>query len=78
MKKKEKIRAYMFSIVFIFTIVGLGVAGIYKLARFYIKDEVDYNEWTVELGNKFETDFTTNFYKKFQFVNLNGAEIFAM
>ena len=32
----------------------------------------DYNEWSVDLGSKFETDIASNFYQKFQFVNFNG------
>lgn len=73
MHKNRKITAYGFLIVFFLTVMVLGGASFGKLARFYINDEIDYNEWTVELGNKFETDITTNIYKKFQFINLNGA-----
>ena len=44
-----------------------------NLINFYVNDEVDYNEWSADLGNKFETDISTTFCEKFQFVNINGA-----
>ena len=43
------------------------------MRQFYINDEVDYNEWNADLGNKFETDVATTFFEKFQFININGA-----
>ena len=73
MKNGRKLEAYIYLIVFFFVVIVLGSISFWKLSKFYIDDQTDYNEWTVELGNKFETDITTNFYKKIQFVNLNGA-----
>ena len=73
MQRNGKVTAYIFSIIFFFTVILFGGVSFIQLCKFYIHDEVDYNEWNVDLGNKFETDITTNFYNKIQFVNFNGA-----
>ena len=54
-------------------IIGLGFLSYRKLTKFYINQEKDYNEWTPDLGSKFETDIASTFFNKFGFVNLNGA-----
>lgn len=69
----KKVKRYSYLIIFLLIVVGLGVASFRKLVNFYINQEKDYNEWTPELGRKFETDITSTFYEKFSFVNLNGA-----
>lgn len=50
------------------------IAGISdcKVMNFYINDEIDYNEWNVSANSKFETDYISNFWLKYQYVNLNG------
>ena len=73
MQRNTKIRSYVWGVVFFIIVMVMGAASLVNLVKFYVNDETDYNEWTVELGNKFETDVTTNFFNKFQFVNLNGA-----
>ncbi len=69
----KKIRNVLFIAVFIIFITALGFVSTGKLLRFYINDEVDYNEWTADLGDTFSTDAATTFFHKFDFVNLNGA-----
>lgn len=69
----EKIKNYTYIIVFMIIVVGLGFLSYRKLVNFYANQERDYNEWTPELGSKFETDVASTFYHKFGFVNLNGA-----
>ncbi len=69
----NKIRNYAYIAVFLVIIIGLGFLSYRKLTNFYINQEKDYNEWTPELGSKFETDIASTFYNKFGFVNLNGA-----
>lgn len=59
--------------LFIVLIAIIGLLSCKNLISFYINDETNFNEWTPELGNKFEIDIATNFYAKNQFVNLNGA-----
>lgn len=73
MKDIRKVTSIIYVIVFIFMIGVIGSISLKNLIRFYINDEIDYNEWSADLGNKFETDITTTFFEKFQFVNLNGA-----
>lgn len=68
LKKQYKIFAVIFCVVLFF----LGVLGDYKLQRYYVYDEMDYNEWTVDAGDKLESQYASNFYKKIQFVNLQG------
>lgn len=65
-------RRVTFLLIFLIDICLLGSLCFVKLANYYVNDVVSYNEWSVELGNKFETDVSTNFYKKIEFVNFNG------
>lgn len=73
MRKREKVSCIMYVVVFFMAVVVLGVLSFGKLARFYVRDEVDYNEWSADLGSRLETDIATTFFEKFQFVNLNGG-----
>ena len=70
---KRNINSIAFTIVFVLLTVVLGTISFGKLVKFYVNHEVDYNEWTVDLGSKLETDIATTFFGKFQFVNMNGA-----
>ncbi len=72
MDKNKKISSIAYALVFIFAIFVVGFVSFVNLVDFYVNDRVDYNEWSADLGNKFETDEATAFFKKFQFVNLNG------
>ena len=57
-------------------LVLVGITGILSFIRHmnsYISDVPVNNEWTAELGTKFETDLAANFFGKFSFVNLNGG-----
>lgn len=67
------IRSHIYIILFLLIVIGLGFLSFNKLMRFYVNQELDYNEWTPELGSKFETDIASTFYNKFGFVNMNGA-----
>ena len=69
----KKTTAALFTVIFLIMVFGLGILSFSGLADHYINDEIINNEWTSELGNKFETDISSTFYKKFSFVNLNGA-----
>lgn len=73
MKKSKNISTILYVLVFIFAIALIGIISCKNLINFYVYDEVDYNEWTAELGNEFETDIATTFFEKIQFVNINGA-----
>lgn len=73
MKTERKLRSIIFMCIFLLVTVVLGTASFSKLVHFYMYDEVDYNEWSPDLGRKFETDIATTFYRKFGFVNMNGA-----
>ena len=52
----KKIKNYAYVVVFSLIVIGLGFLSYKKLTNFYINQEKDYNEWTPELGSKFETD----------------------
>lgn len=73
MKLKDKVSSITYVVVFVICIIMIGCLSCKNMINFYVNDEVDYNEWTADLGNKFETDIATTFFEKFQFVNLNGA-----
>lgn len=72
MKFEEKISA-VFAIVFLTVTVVPGMFSFGNLVSFYVSDEIDYNEWTADLGNKLETDIAACFCHKYDFVNFNGA-----
>lgn len=69
-KKRENIT---FLATFMIVIVLLGTVSFANLVNFYVNDVTDYNEWSADLGNRFETDEATSFCGKMQFVNFNGA-----
>ncbi len=69
----RKIANYAYTTIFLVLVLGMGLFSYINLAKFYINQEIDYNEWTPELGTKFETDVASTFCGKFSFVNLNGA-----
>lgn len=73
MHKKKNISCILFAAVFIVMIGAIGLISFGRLVRFYVYEEIDYNEWSADLGSKFETDVATTFLGKIQFVNLNGA-----
>lgn len=63
----------LFAFVFIIVLLSFSVISFYKTANFYVNGEIDYNEWNAETNSKFETDFISNFWGKYRFVELNGA-----
>lgn len=71
--EKEKIVSSVYILIFILVIAGIGIASTSNLIKFYVDDEIDYNEWNVDLGNEFETDIASTFWEKFQLININGA-----
>ena len=70
MSKKS---AVIFTGVFLIIIGLIGFLTFFRHMNFYINDVTVNNEWTAEMGNRFETDLASNFFGKFSFVNLNGA-----
>ena len=72
MRKKQSIYV-IFTAVFLIMVFGLGILSFAGLMNYYINDEIVNNEWIGKLGNKFETDISSTFFKKFSFVHLNGA-----
>ena len=65
--------AVLFTVFFLIIIFGFGILSFANLTGYYINDETVNNEWTAEMGNKLETDISSTFFRKFSFVNLNGA-----
>lgn len=69
MKRQNVILALLFILVISF----LGFISDYKLLDYYIND-IQYNEyWNPSLGRKNETEYSTVFFGKRTFVDLNGA-----
>lgn len=69
----KRLSLFTQAIVFVLIIIVIGFISFTNLVNFYVNQEVDYNEWTADLGNKFETDEATTFFEKFEFININGA-----
>ena len=73
MKRQKLLPTISYAIVFCIVTIVIGCFSFINLINFYVNDMIDYNEWSADLGTKFETDEATTFFQKFQFVNLNGA-----
>lgn len=62
----------IYGLIFGVILFSFGVVSAKKVIKFWVNGETDYNEWTVSMGSKWETDYISNFWGKIQFVNLNG------
>ena len=65
-------RIGLYGLFFIFIVVVFSGISAKNVFKFWIEDEADYNEWSVELGKKGENDFVNHFCGKKEFVNFNG------
>ena len=70
---RKKISTVTYAVVFILVTAVLGFFSFTNLAKFYVNGEVDYIEWTADLGSRFETDIATTFVDKYAFISMNGA-----
>lgn len=61
-----------FAVIFLLALFAISGISYVKLGRFYVLGEIDYNEWNASTGSKVETDYISNFWFKYQYVNLNG------
>lgn len=68
-----KLKNKLFVIIFLLIVIGVGALSFAQLTRFYMNQETVNNEWSPELGSKFETDIVSTFFEKMWFVDLNGA-----
>lgn len=73
MDKWKKRSAALFVAVFCLLVPALGAVSAYRLGDYYLNDVIDYNEWTPELGTRFETNIASTFFGKFAFVSFNGG-----
>ncbi len=71
-RRLNKLGNKLFSVIFVTVLVGITLLSSAKLLHFYMYQETDYNEWSIEAGNRIETDFITNFWQKYNYVNFNG------
>ena len=65
--------ALIYTAVFLLLVAVPGLLSFMKQMDVYVHHTAVDNEWTAELGSKFETDLASNFFRKFDFVNMNGA-----
>lgn len=73
MEENQKLSTTLYRIVFYIVVLFLSLLSGISFLSFSYGDKADTNEWTAELGNKFETDQASGFFMKYQFVNINGA-----
>lgn len=69
---RKRIQQKIMAVSFLIILFCFGFISDYKVMNFYINDVIDYNEWKTSVNSKFETDYISNFWKKIQYVNLNG------
>ena len=63
----------LFTAIFLILIFPLGILSAINLIRSTVQDEVINNEWTEDMGNKFESNIAAAFFGKDAFINLNGS-----
>ncbi len=63
----------IFTAFFLLLVVLPGFLSFLNQMIVYVHHTVVDNEWTAELGSKFETDLAANFFRKFDFIDMNGA-----
>lgn len=71
-KEWLKKRNFILLILFLLVTFSTFAISLVNLGRFYALDELDYTEWTADLGNPFETDLTSNLLGKVKYVDFNG------
>lgn len=71
--KKYKIASVIYVLLFVIFVGLVGLFSAKNLISFYVNDEVVNNEYTEEMGSKFDIDVASTFFEQFEFVNLNGA-----
>lgn len=73
METKNKLSTALTVAVFCAAVLLLSALSLCKLGDYYLNDAIDYNEWTPELGSRFETNIASTFFGKFDFVTFNGG-----
>lgn len=75
--KRQKVRGekiyQIYAISFLSILFVLAILSDLKLVKFYVNNEVSYNERKADVRSRFETDYITNFYGKIHLINVNGA-----
>ncbi len=72
-KKMKKITITKIKVlVFLFFIGISGVMSLKQLMDYYVYDENPSSEWAPQMGDKLEADYSSVFWGKMQYVNLNG------
>lgn len=72
-KKVEKITITKIKVlVFLFFIGISGVMSLKQLMDYYVYDENPSSEWAPQMGDELEADYSSVFWGKMQYVNLNG------
>lgn len=73
---KEKaisiVRKNIVGLVLTLTLFIISILTFLNLMNYYVNSEIGYNEWSVVMGSKLETDLASNTVRKMSFVNLNG------
>ena len=69
---KRNISSKIIVVVFLLWIGFFSVMSLKGLIDYYVYDENPSSEWTPQMGDKLEADYSSVFYGKMQYVNLNG------
>lgn len=75
MRKTRKflLRLGLYGILFVLILFVLGIVSGFRAMKYWINDdEVNPNEWTLDMGSKAEVDYISMFWGKNNFLNLNG------
>lgn len=66
-------RLGLYGILFVLILFVLGTVSGFRVMKYWINDdEINPNEWTLDMGSKGEVDYISMFWGKNNFLNLNG------
>lgn len=65
-------RLGLYGLLFVVILFPLAAASGFRAAKCWISGETIHNEWTLDMGSKWEVDYISAFWGKNDFLNLNG------
>lgn len=71
--RKKRVSSYLFILFFVVLVGVVGTFSTINLMKFYVTDVAVDNESSSEVSNKTELDMSSSFFKRFWFININGA-----
>lgn len=65
-------RLGLYGLLFLVILFSLSAVSGFRAAQCWVSGEQVSNEWTLDMGSKWEVDYISTFWRKNDFLNLNG------